>query len=210
MTWDFIDDKEMPEEFTGVRINPRDCVGHLLLIWVIDYLPHKPTQFSRPDKPSDVIVVDVVDLDAIDPETDQPGLLARHTWWRQAKLIQKLKPKVGSPNPWLARMAKGGASTGFNAPFVLNGAADEPGAKQRAIEWAQRNPGFTPSAPFVEFGGDGQSQPQVETAVTPPPVTRQPSILEQIAGQRLMDQGQRGADRLGHLQPPQGGQPPPF
>ena len=48
---DFIDDNEMPEEFTGVRINPRDCVGHLLLIWVIDYLPHKPTQYTRPDKP---------------------------------------------------------------------------------------------------------------------------------------------------------------
>lgn len=205
---DFIDDKDMPEEFTGVRINPRDVVGHLLLIWVIDYLPHKPTQYSRPDKPSDVIVVDVVDLDVVDPETGQPGLLARHTWWRQAKLIQKLKDKVGNPNPWLAYMAKGGASTGFNAPFVLNGASNDPAAKQRAIEWVHRNPGFQPSAKFVEMGGPvAESQPQVETFQ--PPVRTQ-TILEQMVGQRLQDQGQRGADRLSHLQPPQGGQPPPF
>lgn len=204
---DFIDDNDMPEEFTGVRINPRDCVGHLLLIWVIDYLPHKPTQFSRPDKPSDVIVVDVVDLDVVDPETGQPGLLARHTWWRQAKLIQKLKPKVGTPHPWLAYMAKGGASTGFNAPFVLNGASSEPAAKQRAMEWAARNPGFVPSAKFVE-GAEYQPQPEVET-YTP---SRAPTILESIVSQRLGDQGQRGADRIGLMgqppPPPQGGKPP--
>lgn len=198
MSLDFIDDNEMPEEFTGIRINPRDCVGHLLLIWVIDYLPHKPTQFSRPDKPSDVIVVDCVDLDTVDPETGQPGLLARHTWWRQAKLIQKLKSKVGSPNPWLARMAKGGASTGFNAPFILNGAADEPGAKQRALEWAQRNPGFTPSVPWTE-GQNPNPQPEVETQRQPAP----PTILGQIAAQ-----AQRGADRLSHMGQPQSGRPP--
>jgi hypothetical protein len=194
---EFIPDDEMLEDFTGVRINPRDVVGHLLLIWVIDYLPHKPTQFSRPDKPSDVIVVDVVDLDAIDPETNQPGLLARHTWWRQARLIQKLKPKVGTPHPWIARMAKGGASTGYNAPFVLNGAAEEPGAKERAREWASRNVGFQPSTPFQGLGDSPSphSQPQVETSA--------PTILEQLAAQ-----GQRGADRMGQMGRPQSGSPP--
>jgi len=203
MSLEFIDDGDMAEEFTGVRINPRDCVGHLLLIWVIDYLPHKPTQFTRPDKPSDVIVVDVVDLDVVDPDTGKPGLLARHTWWRQAKLIQKLKPKVGSPNPWLARMAKGGASTGFNAPFILNGAADEPGTKERALEWASRNEGFRPSSPFMEnpVPSNSQPQPQVQSSTV-----QQPTILAQLAAQ-----AQRGADRLQHLgppQPPQGGKPP--
>lgn len=204
---DFIPDNEMPEEFTGLRINPRDVVGHLLMIWVIDYLPHKPTQYSRPDKPSDVIVVDVVDLDIVDPESGQPGLLARHTWWRQAKLIQKLKSKVGTPHPWLARMAKGGASTGFNAPFVLNGAADEPGAKERAMEWASRNPGFTPSTPFVE--GQITEDMAIKTTVTddgmpyPPPSPRPQTILGQIA-----EQAQQGANRLSHLRPPESGKPP--
>ena len=77
---DNLEFSEPGEEFTGVRINPRDCLDHLLLIWVIEYLPHKPTQFSRPDKPSDVIVVDVVDLDEKDPETDEVGLMARQGW----------------------------------------------------------------------------------------------------------------------------------
>lgn len=201
---EFLEENEMPEEFTGVRINPRDVVGHLLLVWVIDYLAHKPTQYTRPDKPSDVIVVDCVDLDVLDPETQLPGLLARHTWWRQAKLIQKLKPKVGNPNPYLCRMAKGGAGTGFNAPFILNGAADEAGAKERATEWAARNQGFKPSTPFVESGQEAPNpQPQVKSSVPPPA----PSILQQIAGQ-----AQRGADRISQMgqppAPPLGGKPP--
>lgn len=202
---EFLEENEMPEEFTGVRINPRDVVGHLLLVWVIDYLAHKPTQYTRPDKPSDVIVVDCVDLDVLD-EAQQPGLLARHTWWRQAKLIQKLKPKVGNPSPYLCRMAKGGAGTGFNAPFILNGAGDEPGAKERAVEWAARNPGFKPSTPFVENGPvNPQPQPEVETS---PP--RPPTILGQIAAQ-----AQRGADRINQMgqplpPPPPQSQVPPF
>src|SRR4029450_8189737 len=95
---------EPSQEFTGVRINPRDALGHLLLIWVIEYLPHKPTQFTRPDKPSDVIVVDVGDLDEKAPDTGEKGLWARHVWWRQAKLIQSLKSRIGG-KPMLAYMA---------------------------------------------------------------------------------------------------------
>lgn len=179
------DFEEPAQEFTGVRINPRDCVGHLLLIWVIDYLAHKPTQFSRPDKPSDVIVVDVVDLDETDVETNEPGLLARHVWWRQAKLIQGLKGRIGSPNPFLAYMGKGGASTGFNAPFVLNSATGEPAAVQRAKEWRTRNPGFVPSAPMVQDNAP-------ETApVSPPPAQGSQTMLERLAAQ-----AQQGAARL--------------
>lgn len=174
---------EPTQEFTGVRINPRDCVGHLLLIWVVDYLAHKPTQFTRPDKPSDVIVVDVVDLDVQDPETEQLGLLARHVWWRQAKLIQSLRSRVGSGKPMLAYMAKGGASTGFNAPFILNSATDEPAAVQRAKEWIARNPNFTPSTPM-------QVDEEPGATSTPVPLS-QPSLVERMAAQ-----AQRGADRL--------------
>lgn len=187
---------EAGEDFTGIRINPKDCVGHLLLIWVIEYMPHKPTMYSRPDKPSDVIVVDCVDLDVLDPDTEQQGLLARHTWWRQAKLIQKLKPLVGSPHPLLAVMGKGGASQGFNAPFVLNDAKSDPGARQRAQEWAARNPGFKPSTPFegdvpeVYGPAAGEMTPQDR-------VERQPTMLE-----RLAQSAQSAASRL--PEPPQG------
>lgn len=173
---------EPTQEFTGVRINPRDCVGHLLMIWVVDYLAHKPTQFTRPDKPSDVIVVDVVDLDEADIETGAPGLLARHVWWRQAKLIQSLRPRVSSRKPMLAYMAKGGASTGFNAPFILNSATDEPAAVQRAKEWMARNPNFTPSTPMQ--GDEVMEEP-------PAPPMSQPSLVERMAAQ-----AQRGAARL--------------
>lgn len=180
---------EPAEGFAGTRINPRDVVGHLLMIWAIEYLPHKPTQYSRPDKPSDVIVVDVVDLDAPDPETNLPGLLARHVWWRQAKLIQALRDRIGS-KPMLAYMAKGGASTGFNAPFVLSSATKEPAAVQRAQEWMARNPGFAPSTPFPSE----EAQEPATPAATP---TLAPTLVERMAAQSL-----RGAARL--PDPPQG------
>lgn len=179
---------EPSQEFTGVRINPRDCLGHLLLIWVVEYLPHKPTQYSRPDKPSDVIVVDVVDLDEKDPDTGDQGLLYRHVWWRQAKLIQSLKGRVGKR--LLAYMGKGGASQGYNAPFVLTSATSEPAAVHRAQEWLEKNPGFVPSQPF-------ESEPQVEVETSPvkePP--RQETLLE-----RMARSAQEGANRL-PTQPP--------
>lgn len=164
------------------------------MIWAIEYLPHKPTQYSRPDKPSDVIVVDVVDLDAPDPDTNMPGLLARHVWWRQAKLIQALRDRIGS-KPMLAYMAKGGASTGFNAPFVLSSATKEPAAVTRAQEWMARNPGFAPSTPFPASDDPGaQEQP------APAPASA-PTLVERMAAQAL-----RGAARL--PDPPQG--PIPF
>lgn len=169
---------EPTEEFTGVRINPRDALGHLLMIWAIEYLPHKPTQYSRPDKPSDVIVVDVVDLDVPDPETNQPGLLARHVWWRQAKLIQSLKTRIGTGRPLLAYMTQGGATTGFNRPFVLNSATGEPAAVQRANDWRARNPSFKPSEPF-QLPDDPQPQVEVETS--------QPTQLESMATSSLVD-----------------------
>lgn len=194
---DNLEFSEPGEEFTGVRINPRDCLDHLLLIWVIEYLPHKPTQFSRPDKPSDVIVVDVVDLDEKDPETDEVGLMARHVWWRQAKLIQSLRPRVGSANPLLARMGKGGASQGYNAPFVLNSESKNPAAQKRALDWYSRNPSFQPSAPFVS-DEDFVADPTPGTTQAAEPVDRNETLLE-----RMARQAQEGARRL---PPPPAGQ----
>ena len=185
------------EEFTGVRINPKDCLGHLLLIWVIEYLPHKPTLYSRPDKPSDVIVVDCVDLDVTDPETGEQGLLARHTWWRQAKLIQKLKSLVGTPTPYLGVMGKGGASQGYNAPFVLSNAKDDPGAVQRAKEWRSRNPNFTPSQPFEAMTTDTQASTGTSDPVQP---QRQETLLERLARQ---SQQPRPFQTGGTLPPPE-------
>ena len=195
--------------FTGARINPRDAVGHLLLVWVIEYLPHKPTQYTRPDKPSDVIVVDVVDLDEVDPDTGESGLLARHTWWRQAKLIQALKPRVGSYAPLLARIAKGSGTQGYNAPFILNSATKEPGAKEKAQEWLTRHPEFIPSTP-IETMPEAQGlnpNPQVE-AETSPGVAEAPRPVQETLLERMARQAQEGKARL--PAPPQSQGPIPF
>ena len=140
-----------PEQTGGVRLNPRDIVGHLLLVWTIEYIAHSPTQFSRPDKPSDVIVVDAVDLDQV-TEDGLPGLCARRAWWRQAQLIQALRGKIGGKDPLLVRMSKGGATMGRNAPYVLTSMTTDPGCVQRANNWMLANRDFVPSTPLGASG----------------------------------------------------------
>lgn len=134
-----------PEETGGNRCYPKDVVNHLLLVWAIDYIEHSPTQFSRPDKPSDVIIVDVVDLDQVDEDTGQPGRLARKAWWRQARLIQSLKPNLKQEDPMLVRMTKGLGSKGMNAPFELVSQTGDPACVNRATAWFAANSDFTPS-----------------------------------------------------------------
>jgi hypothetical protein len=154
-----------PDETGGIRINPKDTVGHLMLIWATDYIPHSPTQFTRPDKPSDVIVVDVVDLDQVDDE-GVPGLLARKVWWRQAQLIAALKGKIGDKDPMLVRMGRGGATMGRNAPFVLNSVTSDPQCVQRAYAWINNHSDFTPSGPGpkpVEQAVGGQEPAESRT-----------------------------------------------
>ncbi len=139
-----------PEEFTGVRLNPGDILGHTLLVWAVDYKEHSPTRFSTPDKKSDVIVVDLVDLDLYD-EYDNPGLLARRQWWRQGRLIQTLRNKIGSPRPMLVMMDKGTGAQGYAAPYVLTSMSGDDKSVARANEWFARHPGHEPSKPDSEY-----------------------------------------------------------
>jgi hypothetical protein len=147
-----------PEETGGNRCYPKDVVNHLLLVWAIDYIEHSPTQFSRPDKPSDVIIVDAVDLDQVDEDTGQPGRLARKAWWRQARLIQSLKPNLKQADPMLVRMAKGLGSKGMNAPFELVSQTGDPACVNRAQAWFAVNSDFTPSLPGMSTPYMGPSQ----------------------------------------------------
>jgi hypothetical protein len=200
-----------PEETGGIRLNPRDIVNHLLLIWAIDYVAHSPTQFSRPDKPSDVIIVDAVDLDQVD-ENGQAGLVARKCWWRQAQLIQSLKPKVGGKDPMLVRMGRGGATMGRNAPYQLVSMTADAQCVSRATSWLMLNPGFTPSKPGVQLAvpqdltdpwrnDDPADQPDWSTPeptnLPPPrPVTpAEETVLERMA--RTTVQSQRPGQRDG-------------
>jgi hypothetical protein len=187
-----------PDESGGQRFYPKDVVGHLLIVWAIDYIAHSPTQYSRPDKPSDVVVVDCVDLDQVDPETNQIGLVSRRTWWRQAQLIASLKKKVGTGVPLLARMAKGVATKGM-PPFVLTSMTADPQCVQRANAWFQANPGFMPSDPMPvrpdepDVGEDASFHPdmlQPELKYGPPPghqeSLRQETTLEAMARRAAM------------------------
>lgn len=142
----------------GQSLYPDKLMGHLLLVWAIEWIAHSPTQFSRPDKPSDVIVVDVVDLDT--------GDIGVQSWWRQSRLIRDLKTKVGKPNPILVAMTKGIASPGSQAPYELAPMTDNQQAVAKANAWFQNNPGFTPSKPVPQAvppkaPGDTQTYTQI-------------------------------------------------
>lgn len=126
-----------------VRLNPKDLLGHLLLVWVLDYIPESPTKFTKPGDPCDVIVVDAVDLNQADPATGKPGLVGRSCWWRQAQLIRDLKDSIGKPNPKLARMQQGVATKGL-PPYVLVDALGDPSAVAFATAWMRENPDFKP------------------------------------------------------------------
>jgi hypothetical protein len=189
-----------------IRILPADIVGHTLLVWAVDYIEHSPTQFSRADKPSDVIVVDLVDLDLFDPDTNEAGYLAQGQWWRQGRLIQVLKPKIGSARPILGRMDRGVAAQGFAAPFVLTSMSTDPVAVGRANVWLASHPDFKPSTPKADsFQDPWEQQPQ-----PPPPrqsAAARPSRPLQQAQQQtssLMDRlrAQAERNRAQQLPPP--------
>ena len=205
-----------PEETTGLRINPADVMEHLLLVWSIEYIAHSPTRFTTPEKKSDVIVVDLVDLDLFDPETNEAGFLARRQWWRQGKLIQALRDRVGRERPMLANMTKGVGTQGFAAPYVLAVASGDPAAVERANQWMKAHPDFTPSLPrdqWIQQQPQNQG-PQPEWSVPQPQQPQQqqarPLAATQAKQSALMDQLKAMAEqnRARNLpQPPQSDQP---
>lgn len=166
---------------------PKELLDHLLLVWAVDYIDDAPSKFSRSGAKSDVIVVDLVDLDDTDPMTRQPGYMARGAWWRPSKLIQSLKRRLGSPDPVLAWMKFGTAEPGMNAPYVLVSATSDAQAVARAEAWLAANPDFGPSLP----GGFVRPTGQAPVEARPQEPARAPSPLEQLA-----QQAQRGANRL--------------
>lgn len=134
-----LNDLSTPGE--GVLVNPQQLINHLLLVWAIEYIEHSPTKHTIPGKPSDVVVVDLVDLDTVDPVTNQPGLVGRGCWWRQNRLIMHLKPLVGDPNPILVKLTKVGQ------PYDFEQMKADRMAVTRANNWFQNNPDFVISQP---------------------------------------------------------------
>lgn len=161
----------------GARLNPADIIGHLLLVWAVDYIPHSVTKFTKADKPSDVIVVDVVDLDLPD-ENGYAGLLAKSTWWRQARLIGALRQRLDNPRPVLVHMALGQATIGL-PPYELHSANGLPDCVARAQAWMAANPNYQKSLPRGQAGASPSGQP----AQPAPLAVREPSLLERLASQ---------------------------
>jgi hypothetical protein len=208
---------EPDEAAVGPRVYPKDVVGHLLIVWAVEYIEHSPTRFTKEGQRADVTVVDVVDLDQVDPETNQVGLLCRRSWWRGARLNQALKNKAGSGTPLLARMAKGQATQGM-PPYVLESMTSDPNSVNRANAWFAANPGFEPSKPAPKWTDDGSTQDVGEDAsFTPhtsgvnPGINIPPGHQESLRGMSTLEAMARRAT-MPPPQPPHHGQPeePPF
>jgi hypothetical protein len=165
-----------------VRVNPKDVVGHLLLVWVIDYIDDSPTKFSKPDKKSDVIVVDAIDLDQRDPDTGRIGLVGRKCWWRQAQLISNLKDSIGKPNPKLARMAKGVATKGL-PPYILEDARGDQNAVNLASAWMRENPDFKPSVATPQTSTMASQAVENSIASAPRPPESELERMARLASQ---------------------------
>jgi hypothetical protein len=179
-----------------------ELVNHLLMVWAVDYLDDVPSKFSRAGGQSDVIVVDLVDLDVIDEFTGEPGQLSRGAWWRPGRLIGSLKRRLGSKDPVLAWMRLGVASTGFNAPYELVSATGDPSARARATAWLDANPDFQPT------GFDLPRSRGVSQAAAPPAQAENPNPQPEVESQRIRSdlermaqQAQRGAERLPEPRP---------
>ena len=191
-----------PGSTGGGILVPRDIVDHLLIIWSVEYIAHSETKFSRPDKPSDAIIVDAVDLDQPDASTGQEGQLFQRVWWRNSRLIQALRPKAGSKQPMLAWMVVGRATMG-NPPFELQSATSDPAAVARAQRWIRANPQFTPSLPRT-----------VEPSMTVQPAVTQPQVREESVLERMARQSTQpvpygfGPGTVPPPRPPQQEQPP--
>lgn len=209
---------EPDQQGNGVRAYPKDILGHLLLVWAIEYIEHAPTQFTKPGQPSDVVVVDVVDLSLVDEETGQPGVVARCTWWRQAQLIKSLRGKVGMSDPILVSMGKGTAAIGKSQPFTLTSQSQNESAVALAQAWWAANQDFVPSKPIprptteaatTEDPWANQSNPQLQLPPARPepaapftPTPAQETMLERAARQSTQ------AHTWAAAHPPQADKPP--
>lgn len=168
------------EEQGGARLNPANCLQHLLLVWSVGYIDHSPTKYTVAGKPSDVVVVDVVDLDQADEQGYQ-GLVVRGAWWRNARLIGLLKSRIGRPKPILAWMMLGEPTMG-NKPYELHFATDDAEAVARAEAWFAAHPDFTPTPPQAR-------NPELERVQVDVPTKREPSQLERLAAAKVRGEG---------------------
>lgn len=153
------DDEWGSPQSSGEFVAPAKVEGHLLIVYPTGYVPHISTVHSRPDKLSDAVRVDVVDLDEPD-EQGELGKVYRNSNWMQAVLIASLRPEIG--RKVLGVMSKGVGKKGFNAPWVLTDMSGDQEARNRAKAWLAAHPNFTPSR-FVD-GGSAPTATEKQTS----------------------------------------------
>lgn len=171
---DFDDEPGQPSG--SERLLPDQCIGHLLMIWCTGYIEHSPTMYSVAGKNSDLVVVDVVDLDLADDNGYQ-GRLFTQCWWRNGRLIKDLKIRIGRAKPYLAWMRLGIPTMG-KPPYELELATGDEAAVARARAWMQGHPEFIPTAARA---GASQATVTAQTTRAEQPVVRQKSQLELMA-----------------------------
>ena len=192
------------EEAQAYYANPAEIINHLLIVWTIDYVGNSPGRFTKPGEPADLVIVDVVDLDTVDPETGQPGRLSRKNWWRQGRLIRELKGTVGRTIPKLVWMTVGIATQG-RPPYQLVDATAHPEAVARGQAWMNQNAAFKPS----EAGGRMYGNPTPQSPPPPPPPYVPPSALEQMANRARQTTSSPPPPPYQPQQPPAPPQQPP-
>lgn len=188
-----------PSATAGEFLPARNLQGHLLIVYPIQYYAHVQTQYTQPGKPSDAIIVDIVDISGgpcpPDRQTGQPmpgieaGTIGRRCQWMQSQLIRALRPRVGQ-GPLLGTIGLGLAKGGNTPPFVFNSLTSDSSAVERAQAWLDANPDFKPS----------------EQEEQPVPQPQQPAQQHQGWPQGAMPAQQwQGGGQQGYQQPQQQG-----
>jgi hypothetical protein len=125
-------------------LNPRDMVGHLLLVWPVRYERDTYTKYERTDgRPADAVFCDVVDL-SVNGDDGKPGKLMRGCKWTQGRLIRDTKGNVGAQDPMLFQIGKDGDA------YTVVEQIHNPASVQWAEWWLAAHPTFRP----------GENQPQ--------------------------------------------------
>lgn len=159
-------------ETTGEFVRVSDLAGHLVIMFPIGYIPHIQTMNTRPDKPSDAICCDVIDLDVVGDD-GQPGKLFRSNNFMQTKLILGLRPKIGGRV--LGRVGQQPSTKpGRNPAWILASATQDPEAVARANAWLTAHPNYVPTefvAPQQRQSQPPQSQPQSAQGYQAPATT---------------------------------------
>lgn len=103
---------------SGDMLNPVDIENHTLIVAPVEFVPHIQTQFTQAGEQSPAIRVNVVDF--VDPENP---VVYKGVLWFNVSLYNNLKRQVGQ---FVAgRIAKGVASPGRSAPWLLNDITSE-------------------------------------------------------------------------------------